>query len=93
MTIEKVKEVRETISKIKSILQVDIINELDCQLYYADFDITDEDYCKLYEEIEYAYLKVENVDIGVIVECALNNKDKILNDDEDFDLREECCWY
>lgn len=93
MTIEKVKEVRETISKIKSVLQVDIIYELDSQLSYKDYELSDDDYCKLYEEIEYAYLKVENVDIGAIVECALDNKDKILNDDENFSLREECCWY
>ena len=36
---------------------------------------------------------VENVDIGVIVRCALDNFNKIINDDEDFDLREESCWY
>ena len=66
MTIEKVKEVRETISKIKSILQIDIIYELDFQLAYKDYKLSDEDYCKLYEEIEYAYLEVENIDIGTI---------------------------
>ena len=73
-------------------VQLDIVYELDIA-YGLDFEVSDEDYCKLYNEIEYAYLKVENVDIGVIVRCALDNFDKIINDDEDFDLREECCWY
>jgi hypothetical protein len=94
MNREHLKEVRETIKELNKkhilMMQLDIVYELDCQL---DFDISDEDYCKLYNEIEYAYLKVENVDIGVIVRCALDNFNKIINDDEDFDLREESCWY
>ena len=84
------KAIKELHEKNILILDIDIIYELDSQL---DFDISDEDYCKLYNEIKYAYLKVENVDIGAIVSCALNNKDKIMNNDEDFDLREESCWY
>ena len=96
MNKEHLKEIRETIKDLhkKHILmvQLDIVYELDIA-YGLDFEVSDEDYCKLYNEIEYAYLKVENVDIGVIVRCALDNFDKIINDDEDFDLREECCWY
>lgn len=94
MNKEKLNKVRKTIKELeeKHILHIelDIIYELDSQL---DFDISDEDYCKLYNEIEYAYLKVENVDIGAIVNCALDNFNKIINDDEEFSLREECCWY
>lgn len=94
MNKEKLELIRETIKELNKkhilMIQLDIIYELDCQL---DFDVSNDDYCKLYNEIEYAYLKVENVDIGVIVKCALDNFDKIINDDEDFDLREECCWY
>ena len=95
MNKEKLDLIRKTIKELHEknilILDIDIIYELDSQL---NFDISDEDYIKLYNEIEYAYLKVENVDIGAIVGCALEHKDEIINEDEDFDLREECVgWY
>ena len=97
MNKERLEEVRKTIRGLKDkhilMLNLDIIYELDCQLGYEVKDLSDDDYCKLYNEIEYAYLKVENVDIGQIVECALDHKDDILNENEDFDLREECCYY
>jgi hypothetical protein len=94
MNKEHLKEVRKTIKDLHKkhilMIQLDIVYELDCQL---DFDISDEDYCKLYNEIEHAYLKVEDIDIGVIVKCALDNKDIILNEDTTFSLRDECGWY
>ena len=93
MNKEKLEIIRKAIKELHKnrilMLEIDIIYELDSQL---DFDISEEDYCKLYNEIEYAYLKVDHVDIGSIVNCALDNFIKIINDDEDFDLREECCW-
>lgn len=95
--IDRIKNTRKVIEELKekdvSILAIDIVYELDCQLGYEIKDLSDDDYCKLYNEIEYAYLKVSNVDIGTIVECALDHKDDILNENEDFDLREECCYY
>ena len=92
MNKEKLDLIRKTIKELeeKHILHLlDIVYELDCQL---DFDISDEDYCKLYNEIEYAYLKLEGVSLENIVSCALDNFNKIIND-EDFNLREESCWY
>lgn len=97
MNKEKLEKVRKTIRELHDkhilMLNLDIVYELDSQLGYEVKALSDDDYCKLYNEIEYAYLKVENVDIGVIVECALNHMEDILNENEDFDLREECCYY
>ena len=95
--IEKIKETRKAIEYLREnnilILTIDIVYELDSQLGYEKKDLSDDDYCKLYNEIEYAYLKIDNVDIGTIVECALDHKDDIINENEEFDLREECVWY
>lgn len=93
MTIENLKKDRELISKIGSITELMVVYEMDCQLEGQDYKLTDKDFCKLYDEIMYAYYKVEDIAIEQIVRCALDNKDKILNDDEDFSLRRECCWY
>lgn len=93
MNSEKLKEIRKTIKDLhnKNILLLDlnIVFELDCQLTSV---IEEDEYLKLYNEIEHAYLRLENVTIETIVYCAINNKDKILNDDEDFDLIEESCY-
>lgn len=93
MNKEKLDLIRKTIKELEEKhilhLELDIVYELGCQL---DFDISDEDYCKLYNEIEYAYLKLEGVSLENIVSCALDNFNKIIND-EDFNLREESCWY
>ena len=92
--IDKINKVRKAIDELNKehigVLEIDIIYELDSQI---DSEISDDEYIKLYNEIEYAYLKVENVDIWAVVRCAIDNKDKIINEDEDFSLRDECCWY
>lgn len=89
----ELKEIRKTIEDLHNrkilIMDLDIIYELDCQL---NDKLSENNYLKLYNEIRHAYLKLDNIDIGTIVYCALNNQDKILNDDENFDLREECCY-
>lgn len=94
MNSTKLKEIRNIIKELHDrkilLLNLDTVFEIDCQL---DRELSEEDYLKLYNEIEYAYLKVENVDIGAIVNCALDNFNKIINDDEEFSLREESCWY
>lgn len=97
MNKEQLEKVRNAIKELKDkhilMLQLDIVYELDCQLGYEKKALSDEDYCKLYNEIEYAYLKVEGVDLCNIVECALDHMEDIVNENEDFDLREECCYY
>lgn len=94
MNSEKLKEIRNIIKDLHDrkilLLDLDIVFEIDCQL---DRKLSEEDYLKLYNEIDYAYLKLDNVSLGTVVYCAINNIDKILNDDEDFNLREESCWY
>lgn len=93
MNSEKLKEIRNIIKDLHDrkilILDLDIIFEIDCQL---DRKLSEEDYLKLYNEIDYAYLKLDNISLGTVVYCAINNIDKILND-EDFDLREGSCCY
>lgn len=94
MNKEQLEKVRETIKNLEKehilMLQLDIVYELDCQLQEK---LSDGDYCKLYNEIEYTYLKVEGVELGTIVRCALDHMEDIINENEDFDLREECCYY
>lgn len=91
--IDRIKNTRKAIKELKekgvSVLNIKIVYELDCQL---ENEISDEDYCKLYNEIEYAYLKVD-VALDKIVGCALDHMKDIINENEDFDLREECCYY
>ena len=70
--------------------QLTIIDELECQL---TCNITDDEYLKLFNEIAYTYLKLDNVKIESIVRCAIKNMDKILNDDNSFNLKSESCWY
>lgn len=94
MNNEKLELVRKTIKELEEKhilhLELDIIYELDCQL---EETLSDEDYCKLYNEIEYAYLKLEGVALESVVRCALDHIRRILDDDETFNLREEACWY
>lgn len=71
--------------------KLEIVDELECQP--EENELSDEEYQTLYYEIENAYFKLDGVSIENITRCALENKDKIMNDDEDFDLREESCWY
>lgn len=91
---KEIRELKETYKKLydKHIYayKLQIIDELDCQL---EKELSDEEYSKLYYAIENAYLKLDNVSIWSITRCAIDNLDKILNDDEDFSLREEACWY
>jgi hypothetical protein len=90
--MEKVNEIRRAIKELEErhILLTDmmIVYEIDCQL---DRELTDEEYMTLYSNVEYAYFKLEGVSLESIVACGIDNLDKL--DDEDFDFREECCYY
>lgn len=94
MNKEKLELIRETIrdldKKHLTMLSLEIVYEMDCQL---EEELTEEDYDKLYNEIEYVYLKVDDIDLGTIVRCAIDHIRRILDNDETFDLREEVCWY
>ena len=65
---------------------------IDCMNCLLTDNITDEDYLKLYCEIEKTYLKLDNITIYKITECAIKHIRCILDDDKTFDLSRECCW-
>ena len=94
MNKEYINEIRKQIHLLHEkhiyLYELNIIDELDSQLMDT---IPDEEYQKLYNEIEYTYLKVDGVALENIVRCAIDNKNKIVNNDDTFRLREECCWY
>lgn len=89
---DKINEIRKVIKDLEkeniSVLDLQIVYEIDCQL---NKQITDEEYNLLYNMVEWAYLKLDSVALDSIVACGIENLDR-LNDD-DFDFREECCWY
>lgn len=91
MNYNKVNEIRKTIKELQarniSVLDINIIYEIDCQL---DKKITDDEYIKLCNNVEYAYLKLDDVSLETIVYCGIKNLDKL--DKDDFDFREECCY-
>ena len=87
--IERIrKEIKELEKKNIGILDLQIVYEIDCQL---DKELTEEEYSKLYSNVEWAYLKLEGVALDSIVACGIDNLDRL--DDDDFDFREECCYY
>lgn len=91
MNIKELREIyKELYNKHIYAYKLAIIDELECQ---AEEELTDEEYQTLYWEIENAYMKLENVAIESIVRCALHHKEDIMNDNEEFNLREESCWY
>lgn len=95
MTNEKLKYIRNTIKNIHenhlTLIELEIVLEIDDTLTTT---LTEEEYSQLYNEIEYAYLKLDNVAISTITRCAIDHLEKILHPNaEPFDLREESCYY
>lgn len=70
--------------------KLQIIDELECLL---EEKLKEEDYLKLFNAIENAYLKSDTLSVWPITKCAVDNIDKILNDDETFNLKDRACWY
>ena len=68
-----------------------IIEEI--EYYNKDKEISDDDYNKLYYEIEDAYFNLDCVSVEAITRCALNNIDRILKNESSFDLKNESCKY
>lgn len=94
MTISELKDLKWTFKKLYNnqiyAYKLQIIDEIECLL---EKKLSDEDYLSLYTEIEYAYLKLDNVSINSITRCAIDNLDRILNGDETFSLRNSACAY
>ena len=90
--MEEVNEIRRAIKELEekriTINDIMMVYEIDWQL---DRELTDEEYMTLYSNVEYAYFKLEGVSLESIVACGIDNLDKL--EDEDFDFREECCYY
>lgn len=92
--INELKEIKKVYKSLYNrgiyAYKLQIIDELECIL---EEELTDEDYLKVFNAIENAYLKLDNVSIWAITRCAVDNIDKIINDDETFNLRDRACWY
>lgn len=87
-----IEKIREEIKRLKeeniSILDIQIVYEIDCQL---EEELSPEDYSKLYSNVEWAYLKLDGVALDSIVSCGIEHLDEL--DDESFDFRDACCYY
>lgn len=87
--VEKIRnEIKRLESENISVLDLEIVYEIDCQL---DKEISDSQYSNLKANVKWAYLKLEGVALENIVRCGIENLDKL--DNENFDFREECCYY
>ena len=72
---EEIKEVLEELSdKGIDLLELNIWNEIDCQL---DKELTDNQLMTLYCTVERAYLKSEDVNLSDLVRYCIKNVDKI----------------
>lgn len=70
--------------------KLQIIDELECLL---EEELKEEDYLKLFNAIENAYLKSDILSVWTITRCAVEYIRRILDDDETFNLRDRACWY
>lgn len=87
--VERIRnEIKRLESENISVLDLEIVYEIDCQL---ENEISDSRYSNLKANVEWAYLKLDGVPLENIVRCGIENLDKL--DDENFDFREECCYY
>lgn len=80
-----IKEIRKTIKELEnnkiSILDLNIVYEMDEQLLCNDnINITDEEYRLLFDEIKYAYLKIDEISLFRLIDYALKNKSTIIDD-------------
>ena len=74
----RMKEVKGILEKLNKkgidLLELEIWNEIDCQL---DKELNDNKLDILYCTVERAYLKAEDITIGQLVKYCLDNIDKI----------------
>lgn len=75
---ERFKKYKEIMNELNdrgvSLLELEIWNEIDCQL---DKELTDNQLDILYCTVERAYFKGEEVDLSVLVNYCINNINKI----------------
>lgn len=70
--------------------KLQIIDELE---FLLEEELKEEDYLKVFNAIENAYLNSDILSVWTITRCAVDNIDKIINDDETFNLIDSACWY
>ena len=87
---EEIKKVLEELSdKGIDLLELNIWNEIDCQL---DKELTDNQLMTLYCTVERAYLKTDCATIEQLVRYCIKNIDKIF-DMSIYDIIEDCLEY
>lgn len=90
------KELEKIIEKLReknvNILDLEIANEIKCQTDYNDRKFTNEEKQKLWDYVDKAYLKSEDLSIEQITRAAIRYIDE-LDKMEIWDLIEEACWF
>lgn len=89
------KELEKVIEELRerniNILDLEIANEIKWQIEENERKFTDEEKQKLWDYVDKAYLKSEDLTIEAITRAAIKNFDE-LDNMEVWDLIEEACW-
>lgn len=90
------KDLEKVLKELKerniNVLDLEIANEIKWQTDYNDRKFTDEEKQKLWNYVDRAYLKSEDLTVEQITRAAIKYIDK-LDDMEIWDLIEEACWF
>lgn len=94
MIVNRYDEMRNIIKELEAkniyVNDLYILNEID---YALERELTEKEYDTLYGAVSFVCMKTELISLHTIVRCAMDNLDKILNKDENFDFLKEACWY
>lgn len=89
------KELEKIIEELRernvNILDLEIANEIKWQIEENERKFSDDEKQKLWDYVDKAYLKSEDLTIEAITRAAIENFDK-LDDMTIWDLVEEACW-
>ena len=78
--LEKYREIIKNLRDNKIYLMDLIIwDEIDSQLDFNVRNYTDDEILTLYDTVERAYMKAENIDLYCVVKCCIDNIDNISN--------------
>ena len=89
------KELEKIIEELRernvNILDLEIANEIKWQIEENERKFSEDEKQKLWDYVDRAYLKSEDLTIEAITRAAIENFDK-LDDMNNWDLIEEACW-
>lgn len=89
------KELEKIIEELRernvNILDLEIANEIKWQIEENERKFSEDEKQKLWDYVDRAYLKSEDLTIEAITRAAIENFDK-LDDMNIWDLIEEACW-